>query len=327
MNLRSIRVLVYVPEILGMVDRKVVVADMPVRNSPQGSSGESWGVTFSNADARDFFERYPARRPDPETCTAEEAGKWVALVPSRIPPYESRWSAREIACYVPKHSAMFLRFPGGVLSRSEMAEAMRQGFPEHEKRRLFEALAAEPSANRFDALYEVVRSRGWEGEVREILRSRVSEDGKPTFGMLANSLRDADSGLYPRLISQLDGSNQWEFYLKVRDLPGIEPALSDAIRRNETEARERGETNPDAYAIAAGHGSREALQTILSNIESFLRGGSPLSDSRRMLSEAILISGKRGTPDQYYARLRQIGADGFEWDPFLRLWIVKNSQP
>jgi hypothetical protein len=326
MNHSKARVLVYMPEVLGRARRETTVAGVSLKKTQQGGSRSLWNAGFSPVNAQEFFSRYPIGRPDPATCTAEEAGKWISLVMTQIPPYEPGWAAKEIACFVPRHSAMILRFPENILGRQEMIYALSSGLPEEGN--LVDAMAAADPGYGFDALYQVARRRGWEEKIRDSVLRRTSQGQRPNWGLMMNSMAYGDRSKYPDLIARLSGTRRWDLYQKVRELPGIEPALTEAIRLNESEARKGGETDPNAYAIPAAHGSRDALRTLLSTIEPFGQDAHSWDDAAQVLSKATYVpfDGRRG-PGFYFARLKEIGADALEWDPFLRLWIVKESQP
>ena len=328
MNHSKVRVLVYMPEILGLAEKKLEVEDVVVRKPRGAGNWGQWDARVSKIDANSFFERYPAGRPDPATCTDEEAGRWVMRVLTQVPPYESEWPAKEVAYYVPRHAGMLLRFPENVLHRSGMVEALTTALPQEKKENLFDAMGRMESGYGFSSLYQVARKRGWGAEASKVALRRKFQEDNPNGVAMGDLVTYVEPGRYPELIKRLDGNQQWGFYLKLRELPGIEPALSEAIRLKEQETRARGETDPDAYAIAAAHGSREALRTLLSNIELSDRLVYSMGDASQVILKATYVpSVGAGWPAAYVARVKKIGADGLEWNPFLRLWTVKQSQP
>jgi len=315
------KVMVFRKEVLDRMTRDARGTDVPVadRQSPERKLPR----TLDQGDTREFFMSYPKGRPDPGTCTEQEAGLWIY----RILALETRddaWIAREIAPYAARHAGLFLRLPVAHWMRRGVEGAVMEGLPGSAKTELFEAMAVEPDDRKFQVMFAVAERRGWMNEVRQIVADRISARKPVSEPLAAVAVKYVDPDFYPALLERIAQGATWSLFEKVRHLPGITADLDAAVTRYEQGIRGHRANQIETFMIPASNGSGRALGAILSLINEAAISGKRFDSWPQVLKVArIPVSSaarQRWTVDLEYGGL---AADDFTWNPFLRQWVPK----
>lgn len=265
------------------------------------------------------------QRPDPATANAAAFEKWKRLSSM---PYDRGWESRDLADFVPRHLDRIL-----ARTRSTNPPSVAEGnaiilaCPENRKD---EVIAALPRRNKIpdnNWLSDVILRRGWVQDAAPQIREMAAhgEIGKNAYSQLMLAMLE-DPQTYPALLEQ----EPWfDIYVKIRQLPGIEPELTEAISARYRQWKAEGdEKNPrwryHHHLLPAAHGIPEALADLLEDWRQM-----PAVDQRVVSEEirkAILLP---GDPRDVKTVIRELAARGpadFRYDPLARLWVPISSE-
>lgn len=273
----------------------------------------------------EYLDIIASERPDPATCDRRQFGKWLRTA-SSVQILDL--TERDLAAFAPRFSPVLAR----ASFAAPAAGAILQGTPEAGKRDVLAAFGAVGSPWH---LLNTLARRGWLDDVRQEAVRRFQQGDLNLAEVCQNVPQIAsleDPATYPALLA---GYMNPEHYEILRQLPGIEPALTEALRKKHAAANPSrdaamGNDLPpiviqSAYAIPARHGIPEAFTDLMR-----LWKGSPTQPGRhyQAMKTAIQIpGGLEDSPRTWAAYLKDKEASDFTYDPLARRWILRNPQP
>ena len=266
-----------------------------------------------------------AQRPDPATASPAAFEKWKLL--SSL-SHDRGWESRDLADFIPRHLDRIM-----ARTRHTNPPSVAEGnaiilaCPENRKD---EVIAALPRRNKIpdnNWLSDVILRRGWVQDAAPQIREMAArgEIGKNAYSQLMLAMLE-DPQTYPALLEQ----EPWfDIYERIRQLPGIEPELTEAITARYRQWKAEGdEKNPrwryHHHLLPAAHGIPEALADLLEDWRKM-----PAVDQRVVSEEirkAILLP---GDPRDVKTVIRELAARGpadFRYDPLARLWVPISSE-
>jgi hypothetical protein len=272
---------------------------------------------------RSYRQKLATERPDPQTCTAAEFGRWLRMVAGVTSSYDSS-SIADLSMYVPRFAEIMVKVPQVTTVR----EALIQGLPEPRRDVVLDAIRDTAWPN---ALIEVAVRRGWTQEAAEVILARFhAGDGIDSKWLMALE----DPATYRYLLERLRNSPDLVLYENLRLLPGIEPMLEEGIRSAIANAnlttllnRARLDRNPypfGPYLLAAKRGDAAALDAVL---QVFTAGGTAGTSyySTSALGQLFPTPpASEGSVNLGWKRhLAAKTAADFQYDPLARLWFPR----
>jgi hypothetical protein len=311
--------------------RAEVVAHLPampasgfLRSENHGEAGHDFQLSMRyGRSLRAYRARIPTERPDPETCTAAEFGRWLRIMADVTPTYDSP-SIADLSMYVPRFAEIMVKVPQVTAVR----EALIQGLPESRRAVVLDALRDTPWPN---ALAEVAVRRGWTQEAAGTILARFRE-GNEIASKWLMALEKPET--YPHLLERLRLSPDLALYENLRLLPGIEPLLDECVRSSVAGANltsflnraplDRNRLPFGPYLLAAKRGDAAALDAVL---RIFAAGGTEGSIYYHTSSLGHLFPSppaKNGSVNLgWMTYLAGKTADDFQYDPLARFWFPR----
>jgi len=285
---------------------------------------------WRDPEARETFAPPPyERRPDPATTGGADFEKWMMLSYSA---FDSGWESRNIADYIPAHLERILGRIGGVQPPSTPeGKAITMACPESRKGEVIAALPRRNKDRGTNWIPDVIVERGWVQDAAPQIRKLAAEGGiadNPYSQIMLAALEDPQT--YPAL---LEKSLWFDIYAEVRRLPGIEPALTEAVVKQYRDlmastGNKEGDGRDQIYRIIvpAGHGVPEAFADLLAiwpKVEEI---------DRRVVAEEIRkVILLPGGPDDWKAVMSELAAKvpaDFSYDTLARCWMpLANPAP
>jgi hypothetical protein len=274
-------------------------------------------------ELRSYRQKLATERPDPQTCTAEEFGRWLRVAAGVTPTYDSP-SVVDLSMFAPRFAEIMVKVPHVPTVR----EALFYGLPEQRRDAVLDAIrdTAWP-----DALIEVAVRRGWTQEAADAILARFhagDEISSEWLMALENPVT------YPYLLERLRNSPDLALHENLRLLPGIEPMLEESIRSAISSAslrtllnrarldRNRHPFGP--YLLAAKRGDAAALDAVL---QIFTAGGTEgasyysTSALGHLFPTPPARNGSVNLGWQEY--LAEKSAQHFQFDPLARSWFPR----
>lgn len=266
-----------------------------------------------------------ARRPDPATASAADFARWRTLSAT---PYGGAWTSRDLADFVPRHlDRLIARTHNTNPPSVAEGNAIILACPENRKD---EVIAALPRRNRVpdnNWLPDVILRRGWVRDAAPQIREMAASGGigSNAYTQLMVAMLE-DPQTYPALLEQ----EPWfEIYTKIRQLPGIEPALTEAIDARYHEWKEHEDNEPPGWrnhhlVVPAAHGLPEAFADMLENWRKM-----SAQDQRSAAGAIRRVVLLPGDPRDWKTVARELTARGpsdFRYDPLARGWVLFPSE-
>ena len=311
--------------------RAEVVAHLPampasgfLRSENHGEAGHDFQLSMRyGRSLRSYRARLATERPDPETCTAAEFGRWLRIIADVTPTYDSP-SIADLSMYVPRFAEIMVKVPQVTTVR----EALIQGLPESRRAVVLDALRDTPWPN---ALAEVAVRRGWTQEAAGTILARFRE-GNEIASKWLMALEKPET--YPHLLERLRLSPDLALYENLRLLPGIEPLLDECVRSSVAGANltsflnraplDRNRLPFGPFLLAAKCGDAAALDAVL---RIFAAGGTEGSSYYHTSSLGHLFPSppaKNGSVNLgWMTYLAGKTADDFQYDPLARFWFPR----
>lgn len=245
------------------------------------------------------------------------------------------WRARGMKTQVADHLDLFLSRASPSATIPE-GSALVMACPESRKGEVFAALPLRNRQPHSNWLSSVVLERGWAEDAAPQVRQLVKEgglDSNPFSLLLAAALEDPST--YEALAEGAASSPWYSAYARVRNVPGIEPALGEAIAKQYQAIKKAGfdlSEQPEPKRIGVGrlrvekfshciipaaHGIEEAFSDLLAAWQELKE---PVRSARlREMGEVIMLP--EGDTPAAKAVLRGKKAADFHYDPLARQWI------
>mgnify|MGYP003577278370 CR=1 FL=1 len=168
----------------------------------------------------------------------------------------------------------------------------------------------------------MILRRGWVQEAKPQILEMIAREGigkNPYSQLMVAMLEDPQT--YPALLEQ----EAWfDIYANLRQLPGIEPALTQAITTRyrawkANEEREDPRWRQHHLDVPAAHGIPEAFADLLENWHKMPADGlRSMSESMRAV---ILLPGGANDWKTVVKELSTRGPGDFRYDPLARQWV------
>jgi hypothetical protein len=302
------------PVAVGRIPARAVTAGVRHRNQAGDPSAGLQGD--SRAKARSFVD--PARldaRPDPESCTAAEFGRWLRIPALMHSSRSTPW--RDLAEYAPRFSGLMARAP----TYETLNLALQRGTPHSQRHDVIGQLHSHRSPDR---IARVASQRGWTGEIADELVALFHQGyDAPAMVTAVLSLERPDT--YPGLIALLMRNPNLPLYERIRQLPGIAPLLTEAVTANyEASPKELPaagalgaftDGHAKAWLIPAKEGNAEAFRLFHTYLATLLRRGEFPNESYN--TELLTPTAEHGTWIKLY---RETSPENFRYDPLRRVW-------
>lgn len=266
-------------------------------------------------------------RPDPATATDEEVTRWLRI--SYSAGGASGWNSRNLADYANGHLDQLLTHTPMISPPSSSeGEAIALSVPESRRGKILEALSFGNQQPEYNWLPDLLIRRGWTREAAPWLSQLAARSGgRNPYALIAlASLEDPQT--YPILVAAVEKGVWFEVYEKIRRLPGIEPALSEALARRYRKTRSlptRSNGRPTACremvgrcVMPAANGLPEAFADLLARVQAPEAADDGII--REYLTQVMQIPDE---PDWRvaHARLASKSPADFRYDTLSRLWI------
>lgn len=271
-----------------------------------------------------YLNSFLPKRPDPASCDKREFGKWLRVAGFT---YMVKLNDRDLADYAPR----FARTLARASFIETAANALRIGAPESQKG---EILATFDSIESPRNLLNTLARRGWLEDVRQQAVQRFLHGDLGVANTRENVAEIAsleDPATYPALLTLPMNQESYEI---IRQLPGIEPALTETLRKahaKENPSRDAAIsaswdfTLPPSYLFAACHGIPEAFADLLTIVQAAQPPGSHFYETK--LKQVIQMSPGMGENARDWINfLKDKKASDFSYDTLARRWVLR-TQP
>jgi hypothetical protein len=306
------RILALTTEFVGYTIQSVK-SDVTMKNQEVLANHDYYHMTQQNrVEPRHFFELYREQRPDPTTATPEELGKWLRLVSGQ---FMDEWMTRDLAQFAQRYPDVLSRLGNSSSAfQRPWGDALAKGAPESRRDVIFEAMHLENWEPSHNWLPSVITQRGWVNAARDDLM-KAWRDGHERIGdFLAAIISLEEPETFPALLELVRTRNvDTKNYLRIRQLPGIEPALSEAVDAYFDSVPKNG-TIKD-LTIPVIHGHRLAMELYVGNIAAdyTLYRTRDLPDLFSPL------------PNDLKSWVMNFDPDQWAWDPLAKLWTPKEK--
>ena len=323
--LASARLLILQPVLLGTVTRHVAGEAARLNFVPSQSDSARIDLNYARGPrvAPNEALRYARpRRPNPETASAEQMGRWLQLIGANSTM--SEWLSAEYAVWAPINLDLFLRCTGENFY--PVARAVAQSMPESQKSAVIAKLEEYPE------LIEVLQARGWLEDAREPLLRLYAADKFRREEHLCILASLGDPSTYDRLLKALEGNGDERLYNVLRQKPGIEPRLSESVNRLFAKKSINGlqPIRPATYedwnrltelGVPLMHGKPEAMRDALILFQWFkLKSNCGLVEF--MERHFQLPQGNKRQSREAIEYLMGLKQDDCQWDPLIRRWVA-----
>lgn len=265
----SARLIILKHRDLGHIERELSVDPT---NGEAGSSDSDWMLSRNYGLRFDaYLKNHRPNRPDPGTCSEAEFARYLRIISST---FFDDLATRDLAEYAPRFSHLLISHS----KQRSAAQALAIGIPESSRGELLRSVREAPS--QFWRLGPVLLERGWNDEVRDLLATSLQRqppgdyNGSGHLFAIAGAVaRLEDPSTFPQLLSFLESSRSFDFYRRVRELPGIDGLLDETIAKMSAQlspAAELASLRPgriygvfDAFKVPVAHGNPVALAKLL----------------------------------------------------------------
>ena len=324
-------ILKHVP--LGSI-RRVLTIDRSAAD-PSAGEGTDWILSRNYGLSLDaYLKNHRPVRPDPATGSEAEFARYLRALSGTF--YEEL-AVRDLAEYAPRFSPLLLSHA----RRRTAAMALAAGSPESTREKLLTRIREDPS--QVPRLASVLLERGWQTGIRDLLVAALDRQPPGDFNWNSTSHQIAvaialpeDPATYPGLLDFLEKSRSFAIYRTLRELPGIDEALDEAIwniTRSLSPSVELSRLRPgliygvfDGFQAPVAHGNPVALAKLLelwrilpSDIRSFdqVRAFADRFEPQPAIPPSL---------DAWRAFIEGKSAGDFTHDPLTGKWLAP-SQP
>ncbi|MGC4017310.1 MAG: hypothetical protein QM755_22770 [Luteolibacter sp.] len=317
-ELEDARIILLRPVIEGIVRTRIKSAPIPLKldAEPRPYDGFRLERHVRNQGLLPPLEK----RPDPKTATSEDYWRWTM---ASYGHYSSRWEVQDAIPFVDRQLPVMLTAQE-TFYEAIWSDILTSACPESRKNEVLTAFSQAITMDKSNWLANVVQDRGWAQDAIPSLRSMLSVEKDPwgqvmiatasteNPALLGDILRDAESGLNA------------ETYEAVRNFPGIEPGLTNAIRiayRKQKSMGNRfdGSVRQNTISTALRSGLPEAFQDAFSRYQ-------PISKLRWSDISSFILP-PPGTDLNSNASSAFVGhsASDYVWDPLSRRWALPST--
>lgn len=318
------RLLILQPVILGTVTRHVSKKSTRLNFAPSqlDSSRADFNYTLGPQMAPNEFMPYARlRRPNPDTATDEEFGRWLQLV---MPNFTiGQWVSAEYSSWVPKKLDLLLKIP--YQNFHPLSEALIRSIPESRKSAIIQKLEEYPE------LIDVIHARGWMEDARLPLLGlfEANKFTRPEHLCIIAGLNEPQT--YDRLLKALEVNGNEHLYNVLRLKSGIEPRLSDAVDHllakliTPDALPTRNATHDDwqrltDFGVPLMHGREQAKRSALLLFQWFkVKDQNGLSEF--MGRHFQLPAGIKSQPKDAIDHFMNLKPEDCAWDPLIRRWV------
>ena len=296
----------------------------------------------TNGRFRRYLEDQWPHHPDPAACTRQEFARWLrapAMVAAGNVMQSRRFDmlsldqfgGREVAAQLAPYASRFSRLMAEAAYLPAMADAIRLGTPEAERGPVLAALDGLPEPAH---LIAAIAARGWQEEAKERIIRRLDGEGLPASS-LGTVMALEEPATYPTLIQWLLRNPTLANYERVRLLPGIQPALRNALgaelERTEPDAgvaRTGGRPEPadscGLFLLAAKDGDAAAFARVIATLMAWSqdRMSGHTSDGRDALWLLIGDPEFKRFEYSWESYLEKHSAADFRYDALVRRWVL-----
>lgn len=310
------------PAAVSRIPARAVTASVRQRNQA-GDPGAGLHAA-SDVMARAFVD--PARldaRPDPETCTTAEFGRWLRIPSLMFSNSSAPW--RDLAEYAPRFSGLMARAP----TYETLNLAIQRGTPHSQRHEVIGQLHSHRSPER---IAEIASQRGWTAEIADELVALFHQGYEaPAMVTAVLSLERPDT--YPGLIALLMRNPNLPLYERIRQLPGIAPALAEAVTAayEASVPKELSETgvpgalyqgHVKAWMIPAKEGNAEAFRLFHTYAASVEIIHLIHHHSRFVQDSELLFS----DPPERNRLFKETSPEDYRYDPLRRVWTLGRTK-
>lgn len=323
-SLMKARVCVYERKLLARTSRTLDVPGVMVRDAMRPQDFLKWPEPV-DGDLAGFFRTYLHARPDPETCTEEEAGRWIYQLLS-LANVETSWRGREMVPFARSHPSLMLRMPADVWEREPVEDAIAGGFPAERKSDYLRAMTEQRGDRAFSAMFRAAVRRGWDDEAKQIARERILSADPLSEQLVEVAVSCGDEVLYPKILERVRAGVKWEVFRRIRELPEIGPDLDAAVADYEKvrSRYQRGQIRP--LMIPASRGSERAFRDILDVVTHKARTGETFNGWNDVLEVVrIPIEPREWNAGSVDFKFGHLAPGDFEWNAYLQQWLPKES--
>jgi hypothetical protein len=331
---RGVRLLIFKPVTLASIRHQVEVS----RDAPDQSRPPEFDWTLSRnygLDHAAYLANHRPFRPDPATCSEAEFLPYLRTVSAT---FASDLAERDLAEYAPRFGK-----PLALHSRRfTAARAIAPGTPESRRDDVLAAIRQQPDL--VHGLASTLVERGWHPELRDLFVNAVARWPRhdPNRHLHREAMFRAlaqleDPSTYPALLTALRESRSFELYRTLRELPGIDEDLDEAVRdiaMNLSPAVELSRNRQglfygvfDPFRAPVSHGNPVALARLLElwrmlppEIGSFdpIRAFTGMFQPEPALPETV---------EAWRAFIDGKTERDFTHDPLTRKWHAPSSRP
>ncbi|QJE97592.1 hypothetical protein [Luteolibacter luteus] len=280
-------------------------------------------LEWGDPKVRDSFDPPPfEERPDPATASFQEFEKW--MIASYSWSDQSGWESRNMADFVPRYlDRLLIRSSNTQPSSIPEGTAIALACPESRKGEVISALLEQNVKPDGNWIPDVLIRRGWVEDAKPQILQMATAGGikEAPFSQIMVAMLE-DPRTYPALLEQ----EPWfDIYEKIRQLPGIEPRLTEVLLKNYRGLANRRfpvsglDYRISFYYAPAAHGIPEAFSDLLSLWKQLSD-----EDKRRFaeqMRKVVLIPGEPEDWKQVIGTLAAGEPADFHYDPLARLWI------
>lgn len=334
-DLKNAQLIILAPR--NLARNTVRMTSQPTLISYASTNNEDWHYNLNaNVDAATFAQETLPFRPDPEIADDHQFGLWLLRASGRS---DVRWNSYDLAEFVPRHLDILCRMPSPYYSDyTPQGNALVLACPEQQKESVIEALRIQESVSKANWIPDVLYRRDWIKDAHKDLVEIFLKNPYRSESFLHTIIRLEDPVTYPGLLARVEDGVSTDLYDKLYQLPGIEPALSQAIDRCYQRHRPAAVPLTDFYSITTGdhpfhklltparHGHVEAFGDLL-RLWHQIEGQEQALYLARNIAFAIQFptAVDPENANRIKAYLQDKSASDFQYDPLAHRWVPRET--